>query len=109
MSKNILAANAGNPSFPAGAPALAGAINPGENLSQSQHITRKKASSKIRANYRHEPRWSYAEASNFCGAPINTVRAWASKGKFKPGYRAGAYRVDASSFIKFLETGKAQK
>jgi hypothetical protein len=66
------------------------------------------ATQPIRPDYHRATRWTLAEAAREAGVQINTVSSWLSRKKFKRGYRHGPYRVDASTFLRFLETGKAQ-
>jgi hypothetical protein len=62
----------------------------------------------IRQDYLTKPKWTYIEAAKHAHVSINTVKIWACRKKFKKGFRAGPLKVDAISFQKFLDTGKAQ-
>lgn len=62
----------------------------------------------IRPDYYKYTKWTYAEAAKEAGVKQQTVKNWLCEKKFKRGYTAGIYRVDAPSFLTFLKTNIPQ-
>lgn len=59
-----------------------------------------------RKGYLEESKWSYVEAEEFSGLRPSTIKTYLHRGKFKKGNKSGLYRIDADSFIDFVEKGE---
>ena len=60
----------------------------------------------IRDDYLEKGKWSYLEAEEWSGLRVTTIRSYLCRGKFSKGNKSGPYRIDADSFIDFVEKGE---
>lgn len=75
--------------------------------------TQTQAKQLTRPDYHRKANWTYAEAADYAGVAVKTVRKWWSEGcegrrPWKRGLCRGPLRIDATSFVQWLASGEAK-